>query len=76
MGRGLAIGSTKLFAAADFLLRWVESGECGCILTEPVFVSADAEGWPHTRVFTRIQLAEAWAMLIRMGYVPSQANAR
>jgi hypothetical protein len=70
MGRGLVIGSTRLFAIADHLLRAANAQQSrfGC-----VSASADmAAPTPRfrTRVFTAKELSEAEDMLKRMGLLP------
>jgi len=67
MGRGLVIGSTRLFASADYLLQIHQRSQCG--LND----SADLEGTQprfRTRAFTEMELSEARTMLMRMGLLP------
>jgi len=67
MGRGLVIGSTRLFASADYLLQIHQQSHRG--LNEP----ADLEGAQprfRTRAFTEMELSEARTMLMRMGLLP------
>lgn len=64
MGRGLVIGSTRLFAAADHLLE--SAPQCAFGLTHPA-EAAIAHSTIRTRAFTAMELSEAGDMLVRMG---------
>lgn len=72
MGYGLAIGSTRLFAAADFLLESIDSGAARRRAIPQYAAEPHPDGPPPTRAFTRLELAEAMSLLLRMGFVNAE----
>ena len=69
MGSALVMQSTRLFAAADFLLQAMEMLERPLwLVAQPAPGQRVAEA-PFTRAFSDPELVEAMALLIRMGFV-------
>lgn len=68
MGFGLSIGTSRLFAVCEFLLRAHETDE---ELFNAITAHIEEPGAgipPPTREFTHLELAEGLAFLLRMGY--------
>lgn len=69
MGRALVVDSRRLFAAADLILKLVESKE-GIHAVIPMRMDDGPCGGPAVppRPFTQTELVEAMSILIRMGF--------
>ncbi len=70
MGRGLVIGTNRLFAAAEFLLSAESRGE---LRSSPVAVRG-AGGASRLGAPTQPEVDEARAMLVRMGFLKARAE--
>lgn len=73
MGRGLVIGTTRLFAAADLLLNAESKGE---LRSSPNKLTVQHAGVSsRLGAPTPIEVAEARAMLVRMGFLQARPEA-
>lgn len=72
MGRGLVIGTNRLFAAAEFLLSAESRGELRSSLTTAAVRGSG--GSPRQGAPTQPEVDEAWAMLVRMGFLQRRSE--
>jgi len=69
MGRGLVIGSTRLFVIAEYLLQSADRSPSSESFDEPAELQNSHPKF-RTRAFTAMELTEARKMLVRMGLLP------
>lgn len=74
MGRGLVIGSTRLFAAAECILAAGNSLAPDSINGRQLGNPPEVASRIRTRAPTALELSEARAMLVRMGFHPIVAD--